>query len=1323
MPNTAAGAQLTSAPSCAGAATGACRRLALAATPGDDPAAALARLWSPRGPQEDLASALDALGTAGTASAAAAARDEAIAILEGRALPGRAYDGIPLLNWDAPRRVRTVPAGGTVDVTEVRFGDHVATDTWLLRFEDPSRPFSIRYHVSELEGTYGGDLAPAPLLADGEVPIGGVQSVDQPLGVHGLRTGTSVASRFTDARGMPAAGAEERTLTGVQEVVVRMPPAKAVTAILESGARTGATASLAPATDDRLAAATTAFGFTGTTPTDAERRTAIGRIAAAAPERQIWDALDALDTADLAAAHAAGTQLAPLVSTMRARGAIPAGVPRDASADVTVVLQNSETYVSRGSMRLAAGGSLRVQVVNRDGFARRIEATSLHTSRRDLGPLAWGTFDWARLATGEDTAIPAGGARIVTLRPRDDAFAVWLGDPASGSQAGTVLQLDRGPRTESIAVGDVPGAQPVHAALDAQGRLWTTLSGIDEVVRITPSADLSASTRERYLIPGGAHTTTSTAPLLAPGDIAVDHRGIVWMTLAGGNAIGRIDPARTRDGTGDGIRVYPLNACGVHECAVPFPADPRDVVPSREPLQMDVSSDGQGGTAVWFTEAAADKVGVLHVAADGTLLDRADMSCGCGAPAGIALDAAGDVWFTEEITNRIGRLTPGITNPYGSAGIRLRHYDIPSGVETLEPELSRVAIVTSVPHSVALDRNGLIWFTESATGKVGALDPDRAVPGTTQGMTEITVPVNEFGGEAVPADLVVDRSNTIIWSDEYGDQIGTVNAGGARADWAPGRSFRPAARRSLTDSPLASPNGDLFFVELGANLLTRVAGVTAGLPGPAAPPVIEASPSEGRLSGTGLQETTSIGVTVRRGGDVVARVDAVPVTAGAFRTSVALRAGDVVTLAPRGAQPNPPLQLTVATLTARADATGRITGHALQAGEPLAGKVGLDGRGRRDDRPRRRLLLGRNGIGGHVDHGHAGRALPDRRARDRTGPHGSERARAVDADAARRRAGRPARRGLPRPRLAHARRPADDPREHRGADARLSRAARHARPRDLELRARAQARRARRARGRRAAAHAGLAQREGRPARRGIARRGAAHAAGRDGHRPRHPPGDAPPGERRAGRAARRAHARATRIHHPHARSRSRTMTRIAALAGTFLAAACVGWIAARPASHPPAAPTASAAQLRAAADRAVALVDDPRRFGYRLVLAPARRDMRGRVDPRARTITLFVDPHDATHRIAHDLAHELGHAYDLAHMTKADRAAYLRRRGVPGAAWWPSAESADYAVGAGDFAETFALCHAASPEFRSRLAAQPADPCGMLPRDARTRA
>ena len=100
-----------------------------------------------------------------------------------------------------------------------------------------------------------------------------------------------------------------------------------------------------------------------------------------------------------------------------------------------------------------------------------------------------------------------------------------------------------------------------------------------------------------------------------------------------------------------------------------------------------------------------------------------------------------------------------------------------------------------------------------------------------------------------------------------------------------------------------------------------------------------------------------------------------------------------------------------------------------------------------------------------------------------------------------------------------------------------------------------------------------LAQREGRAARRGITRRGAAHAAGRDGHRPRHPPGDAPPGERRAGSRSAPRSGRATRIHHLHARSRSRAMTRSAHSRRPSGRAACVGWIVARPAPHPPAAP------------------------------------------------------------------------------------------------------------------------------------------------------
>src|SRR3954451_7848574 len=117
-------------------------------------------------PEDDLAGALDALATAPDVLAASAARTLALAILDGDPLPSKPYSGLPLLNWNAPAKVKTVPAGGNVTVTEVRFGDHVLSDTWLLDFDDPNAPFTITYHVTELGVGFGGVFAPTLLLAD-----------------------------------------------------------------------------------------------------------------------------------------------------------------------------------------------------------------------------------------------------------------------------------------------------------------------------------------------------------------------------------------------------------------------------------------------------------------------------------------------------------------------------------------------------------------------------------------------------------------------------------------------------------------------------------------------------------------------------------------------------------------------------------------------------------------------------------------------------------------------------------------------------------------------------------------------------------------------------------------------------------------------------------------------------------------------------------------------------------------------------------------------------------------------------------------------------
>jgi hypothetical protein len=184
-------------------------------------------------------------------------------------------------------------------------------------------------------------------------------------------------------------------------------------------------------------------------------------------------------------------------------------------------------------------------------------------------------------------------------------------------------------------------------------------------------------------------------------------------------------------------------------------------------------------------------------------------------------------------------------------------------------------------------------------------------------------------------------------------------------------------------------------------------------------------------------------------------------------------------------------------------------------------------------------------------------------------------------------------------------------------------------------------------------------------------------------------------------------------------------LTAAASAAGVALSALAFGALwpsgGAAPAPQPEQLSPSDAVAARAVVDRARRLTTlTPAQLGYTLRVAGPVPGLRGQTDNATRTITLFVSPDDTPNVVAHDLAHEIGHAFDARRMAAAQRAAYLRARGAAGAPWLPGPQASDYRSGAGDFAEVFALCHAASPVYRSRLAARPADPCGALPTEAR---
>lgn len=80
-------------------------------------------------------------------------------------------------------------------------------------------------------------------------------------------------------------------------------------------------------------------------------------------------------------------------------------------------------------------------------------------------------------------------------------------------------------------------------------------------------------------------------------------------------------------------------------------------------------------------------------------------------------------------------------------------------------------------------------------------------------------------------------------------------------------------------------------------------------------------------------------------------------------------------------------------------------------------------------------------------------------------------------------------------------------------------------------------------------------------------------------------------------------------------------------------------------------------------------------------------------------------DTVEVLHRV---FAHELGHVIDVELNSNEDRQRWIDQRGIADSApWWPSAESPDFATGAGDFAEAFAVLETGITT-RSTIGAQP---------------
>jgi len=256
--------------------------------------------------------------------------------------------------------------------------------------------------------------------------------------------------------------------------------------------------------------------------------------------------------------------------------------------------------------------------------------------------------------------------------------------------------------------------------------------------------------------------------------IAVAADDTVWFAEQYANYIGHYFPK-----TGQ-FKVYPLPTL-----TVPDPSNAKKTL-TLPSAPNDIAIDAHGN--VWFTELNAGAVGELdarsgHITQFPLSTNRAQAQQ--GDPYGITVDPRGLIWFTEVEGNRIGRLDPRTGT--------LTYYSQPH--------------LTTAPMEIASDQQGTLWITSFSNNLLLSLNP------RTGTFTPYYARYSSGAGGGIYGVTV--SNNGTIWI--------TVSAQNAIA------SFDMTSRRfvyyaiptagSLPLGIVANSDHTLWFTEAGSNMI------------------------------------------------------------------------------------------------------------------------------------------------------------------------------------------------------------------------------------------------------------------------------------------------------------------------------------------------------------------------------------------------------------------------------------------------------------------------------------------------------------------------
>ncbi|MBV8749948.1 MAG: hypothetical protein JO103_09560, partial [Candidatus Eremiobacteraeota bacterium] len=258
--------------------------------------------------------------------------------------------------------------------------------------------------------------------------------------------------------------------------------------------------------------------------------------------------------------------------------------------------------------------------------------------------------------------------------------------------------------------------KPRYIAAGSDGNMWFTEQPGNAIARITPAGVV---TEFPVPTPNAFDTAGALNHIIGASD------GNLWFTESGNN-VNKIAKSTTT-----GV---------ITEFSTLFAPPPQD-----NPAGLVDRGDGN----IWYVAHGSARVG--YVSYNGSQAGETSVPTASAGPFGIATAADGNLYYTEQSVDKIGRV-----------------HDL----FTTQTEISLTA--NSLPQDIVRGPDGNLWFTENGRGNIGRLSPNSfSVTGEFPTATQ----------QAAPWSITVGQDGA-LWFTEQGqplsvvDKIGRITIGG-----------------------------------------------------------------------------------------------------------------------------------------------------------------------------------------------------------------------------------------------------------------------------------------------------------------------------------------------------------------------------------------------------------------------------------------------------------------------------------------------------------------------------------------------------------------